>query len=721
MSHEQNSPKSAAASGRPFPLGAHPVEGGVCFAVHAPDAHAVEVCLVDGSGPDSRESRHLLTQRTYGIWHGVVAEAGVGSVYGYRVSGPWNPEAGHRFDPNKILLDPYARRIVGSLGDARALLPYRDDPFGPQSTVDSLGHAPLAVVTAPLAASDAPRLETDWDRTVVYEVHVGSFTGAHPDVPENLRGTYLGLVHPAVLEHLRTLGVTAVELLPVHACLTEPGVRARGMRNHWGYSTGSYFAVEPSYASVPGAEVTEFRTMVDTLHEAGIEVILDVVYNHTCEGGVDGPSLSWRGLDARGYYLLDARGHDIDLTGCGNTVDAASPAVVRMVCDSLRYWVTELGVDGFRFDLASTLGRPGGWRFDPHAPMLSAIAADPILCRAKLIAEPWDATGPGYQVGGFGGVWSEWNDRYRDTLRRFFAGHGGVRELASRLAGSEDLFAPTGRRPWASVNFVTAHDGFTARDLVSYTAKHNEANGESNRDGTDNNLSVNHGVEGETEDPAVLAARDRHVRALLSTLALSTGTPMFLAGDELGHTQHGNNNAYCVPQGTSAADAHAIDWSRRDDALTATLGRALRLRRSAPVLRQQEFFAGRDTPSGEPDLMWFDHDGAEIVGDRWNDDHARTLQAWVDGSDVRIPALRHAGVEAETFDSALLVVHSGGDANIVLPDHRRHGPNEAPGYVPVFDSATPDGRPVDASPVTAGSTVRVAGPIVLVYISTIPS
>ncbi|MGB6180587.1 MAG: glycogen debranching enzyme GlgX, partial [Rhodococcus sp. (in: high G+C Gram-positive bacteria)] len=476
------------------------------------------------------------------------------------------------------------------------------------------------------------------------------------------------------------------------------------------------FAPEPSYASVPGAEVDEFRTMVDTLHTAGIEVVLDVVYNHTCEGGVDGPSLSWRGFDAPGYYLLDERGRDVDLTGCGNTLDAASPAVVRMVLDSLRYWVTEMGVDGFRFDLASTLGRPGGWRFDPRAPLLSAIAADPVLCRAKMIAEPWDATGPGYQVGGFGGVWSEWNDQFRDTVRRFFAGHGGVRELASRIAGSEDIFAPTGRRPWASINFVTAHDGFTVRDLVSYAGKHNEANGEHNRDGTDNNISVNHGVEGDTDDPSVLAVRDRHVRAVLSTLAFSTGTPMFLAGDELGHTQHGNNNGYCVPKDTPAAEAHAVDWASRDDALISTLARALMFRRGAPVLRQQEFFAGRDTPSGEPDLMWFDETGTEIVDDRWNDDNATTLQAWVDGSDVRLPTVGRGGSELMTFESALLVLHSAADSDIVIPDHRRHRVGDAPVYVPVFDSAMPDGKPADTSPVAAGSSIRVLGPIVLVYV-----
>ncbi|MDV7198194.1 glycogen debranching protein GlgX [Rhodococcus kroppenstedtii] len=711
MSHDHPSPRSLSAPGRPFPLGAHPVDGGVSFAVHAPEATAVDVCVIDDDGT---ETRHRLPERTYGIWHGVVAEAAVGTRYGLRADGPWHPETGRRFDPGKLLLDPYARRITGGLGDAHALLPYDDEPFGRRSHRDSRGHVPLAVVCAPAERRGRARLETDWDATVVYELHVGSFTATHPDVPENLRGTYAGLAHPAVVAHLRDLGVTAIELLPVHACLTEPGVRARGMRNHWGYSTASYFAPEPRYSSVSGGEVEEFRAMVNALHDAGLEVIIDVVYNHTCEGGVDGPSLSWRGLDAPGYYLLDERGHDVDLTGCGNTLDAASPVVVRMVCDSLRYWATDMGVDGFRFDLASTLGRPGGWRFDPRAPLLSAIAADPVLCRTKLIAEPWDATGPGYQVGGFGGVWSEWNDRYRDTVRRFFAGQGGVRELASRLAGSEDIFGAGGRRPWASINFVTAHDGFTVRDLVSYERKHNEANGEANRDGSDGNHSVNHGVEGDTEDPAVLAARDRHVRALLSVLALSTGTPMFLAGDEFGHTQRGNNNAYCVPADTPVAEAHAVRWADRNTDLATTVARALRCRRTAPVLRQQEFFAGRRTPTGEPDLVWFDAAGNEIVGDAWHDDTARTLQAWVDGSDVRIP-----GSHGRSFESALLVVHAGGPTGIVLPHHDAVTPasDHLPVYVPVFDSASRDGRPIDPAGQEPGSVVEVAGPIVLVYVT----
>lgn len=680
------------------------MRGGTQFSVHSPEADGLEICLID---PDGDERRVELTSRTYGIWHGLLRDAPAGTTYGIRAHGPWNPATGRRFNPHKLLVDPAARRITGRLGSAHALLAYDDEPFGLASKHDSLGHVPLSVVTAPTPRPAALERAVPWDRTVVYEMHVGAYTARHPGVPPEHRGTYLGLTAPAILEHLQRVGVTTIELLPVHATLTEPDVRSRGMRNHWGYSTGAYFAPDPRFAAAPGNEIAEFKQMVDALHRAGIEVVLDVVYNHTCESSVVGPSISWRGLDAPGYYLLDGRGYDVDLTGCGNTMDAASPAVVRMVCDSLRYWVTEMGVDGFRFDLASTLGRPGGWRFDSRAPLLTAITTDPVLSGVKLIAEPWDATGAGYQVGGFGNMWSEWNDRYRDTARRYWAGLTGVRELASRLAGSEDIYGGRDRKPWASVNFITAHDGFTVRDLVSYAAKHNDANGEANRDGTDNNISLNHGVEGVTDDPAVVAARDRHVRALLATLALSTGTPMLLAGDELGHTQFGNNNAYCVPENTPAADAWAIDWSDIDHELVAFVSRLLRIRRSAPSLRQQEFFIGRDTPSGRPDLVWFDLAGQELSTAAWNDDSVRTLQAWVDGTDVRI--FEPNGLPVDDV-SSLLILHSGGPVDLVLAC-----PSWASSrFVPVFDSAVGDGVPADTSALQAGSTIALTGPTVLV-------
>ncbi len=511
------SPETPSRPGSPFPLGAHLTDTGVRFAVASTVAERVELCLFDGGDPAGAAERRVeLTERTFDVWHGVVDGVSAGQCYGYRVHAP----LGLPGDPDVVLLDPYARRI-------------RDG---------------LAVVTAPGGPDTGPAPEVPWEQTVIYELHVGSFTAAHPEVPAALRGTYLGLAQPAVLQHLRALGVTAVELLPVHAFLDEPSVRARGMRNHWGYSTAGYFAPHPSYASTPGAEVGEFRTMVAALHSVGIEVILDVVYNHTCEGGADGPVLSLRGLDSTGYYLHSPDGRLLDLTGCGNTIDPASPMAVRLVLDSLRYWAQDMGVDGFRFDLASVLGRPRGGPFDPRAPLLTAIATDPVLSRRKLIAEPWDATGPGYQVGGFEVQFAEWNDRFRDTVRDFWCGSAPLGELASRLSGSADLYAASRRRPWASVNFVTAHDGFTLRDLVSYQRKHNDANGEDNRDGTDDNHSGNHGVEGDTDDAAVLAARARHVRALAATLLLSTGTPMLLAGDELGTRRAATTTPTAPPQ-----------------------------------------------------------------------------------------------------------------------------------------------------------------------------
>ncbi len=699
-----NANSDRTAPGTPFPLGATAGEGGTQFAVHSPEAVAIEICLID---PDGFERRVALPSQTFGVWHGFLGGVEPGTTYGIRAHGPWDPGNGRRFNAHKLLLDPAARQISGGLGSAHALLAYEDEPFGRASEIDSLGHVPLAVVTDLGHRAVHARPNVPWDRTVLYEMHIGAFTARHPGVPMEHRGTYLGLTAPAVLDHLTRLGVTTVELLPIHAMLTEPDVRVRGMRNHWGYSTGSYFAPDPRFASVPGAEISEFKAMVASLHSVGIEVVLDVVYNHTCESSVAGPSISWRGLDAAGYYLLDSRGHDVDLTGCGNTLDPASPAVVRMVCDSLRYWVEEMGVDGFRFDLASTLGRPGGWRFDSRAPLLTAITTDPVISRVKLIAEPWDATGAGYQVGNFGRLWTEWNDRYRDTVRQFWAGQTGVRELASRMAGSEDIYGGSCRKPWASVNYVSAHDGFTVHDLVSYSVKRNKANGEENRDGTDNNISIDHGVEGPTDDAAINDARARHVRALLATLAFSTGTPMFLAGDEMGRTQFGNNNAYCVPLDTAAADAWAVDWDSVDEKLVAFVSRLLRIRRRTPSIRQQEFFIGRDTPTGRPDLVWFGAAGHELDAESWNDDSVRTLQAWVDGADVR--SYESNGHHVEDF-SSLLVVHSGAPIEVELacPSWA------ATQFVPVFDSSATDGVPIDIAPVDAGSRISLTGSTVLV-------
>ncbi|KQP78019.1 glycogen debranching protein [Aeromicrobium sp. Leaf289] len=687
-------------AGRPFPLGAHPEAGGVRFAIASSVAERVELCLVDDDGT---ERRIELTERTFGVWHGLVPGVLPGQTYGYRVHGPYEPKTGMRCNPHKILLDPYARRIRGSLTDMAAALGYADGPDGPDgpepSTVDSLGHVPLAVVTSPGGPDTGTKPEVPFEETVVLELHVKGFTQQHPDVPEPLRGTYLGLAHPAVVEHLLRLGITAVELLPVQAFTDEPSLVAAGRHNYWGYSPLGYFAPHPGYASEPGREVEEFRTMVAALHAAGIEVIVDVVYNHTCEGGPDGPTLSLRGLEAPAYYLHGDDGNMADITGCGNTLDAGSPEVVRLVTDSLRYWTTELGVDGFRFDLASTMGRPGGGAFDRDSTLLTAITTDPVLSRCKLVAEPWDATGEGYRVGAFGAQWAEWNGIYRDTVRDFWRGAaGGVDDLAYRLSGSSDLYDHTLRRPWQSINFVTAHDGFTLRDLVSYDHKHNEDNGEDNRDGTDDNRSWNHGVEGATDDPEITSLRARQARNLLATLLLSTGTPMFVAGDERWRTQGGNNNAYCLDDPTSW-----VDWTvtPESDAMLTFARRVVHLRAKSPALRQAEFFDGRTTPTGRPDLIWLRPDGQEMTEPDWQDPERRTLGMWIDGSNSQS---RTREGELLTDHSWLLLLHAGAEPlEVVLP-----GQEFGATFEPTLDTTSADGSPASTEAFAAGSRTTLA-------------
>jgi isoamylase len=689
-------PDSLVLAGRPFPLGAHPEAGGVRFAVTSAVADAVEVCLVD---EDGAERRVELTERTFGVWHGVVPGVTTGQRYGYRVYGPYDPAHGLRCNPAKLLVDPYATRITGSLADLDSALGYFGDPSGPASPVDSLGSVPLSVVSSPGGADTGVRPEVPFEESVIYELHVRGFTKRHPEIPPQLRGTYLGLAHPAAIEYLVRLGVTAVELLPVHSFADEPALVKAGRHNYWGYSPLGYFAPHAGYASEPGREIEEFRTMVAALHAVNIEVIVDVVFNHTCEGGPEGPTLSFRGFDAPAYYLHGPGGSTMDLTGCGNTLDAGSPTVVRLVTDSLRYWATELGVDGFRFDLASTLGRPGGGPFDPDSAMLTAITCDPVLSRCKLIAEPWDATGDGYRVGGFGRQWAEWNGRYRDTVRDFWRGATSVRDLAYRLSGSSDLYAPTLRRPWQSINFITAHDGFTLRDLVSYNHKHNEANGEDNRDGSDDNRSWNCGAEGETTDEAVLALRARQARNLLATLLLSTGTPMLTAGDELWRTQGGNNNAYCLDDETSW-----VDWTETADtqAMLAFTRRAVHLRAASPALRQPEFFEGRTTPSGDPDLVWLRVDGDEVSKADWFDEDRHTLGMWIDGSNSQS---RTREGELISDHSWLLLLHSGDEAaDIVLP-----GPEYGATFEPMLDTSTADGHPATPGKLDAGSRLTMPG------------
>ena len=665
----------APFAGRPFPLGATPTADGTYFSVLADRATAVELCLIGAGGS---ERRLALAERTYGVWHGYLPGVGPGQRYGYRV---------HGADPAKLLLDPYARQVDTVDYDLAVVA---------TPGVDSAGFAPLGVVAAP-PPTPRPGPNIPWEHTVFYEAHVKGLTFLHPDVPPHQRGTYAGMAHPAVIAHLKSLGITSLELLPVHAIATEPGLLATGRANYWGYSTLSYFAVHPRYASSPGAELTEFAALVDALHAADIEVILDVVYNHTAEGGRDLPVwMSTRGLDHENYYLPN--GHDI--TGTGNTVQTGSLATVRLVCDSLRYYAEQFQIDGFRFDLASVLGRPNGGSFDQNAPLLAAIAADPLLSTRKLIAEPWDATGEGYAVGRFGPSWAEWNDRFRDCVRDFWRGVGGVQDLGYRLSGSSDLYGAL-RNPWASVNFITAHDGFTLRDMVSYSHKHNQANGENGQDGTDNNRSANYGTEGETTDPAIRAMRTRQARNLAATLLLATGTPLITQGDEMWRTQRGNNNAYCQDNEISW-----VSWEQTTESeqMLEFFQRTLAIRGEAPALHQGEFFEGR-SPGGTDnveDLMWFNTDGLQMSMGDWFDSYRSTLQMWVNGSDVRGHG-RAGGPESDS--SWLMVLHAGWDsADITLP-----GPPYAHAYTPVIDTDSPTGKPADESPLAAGMELTIKG------------
>ncbi|MEV4938314.1 glycogen debranching protein GlgX [Streptomyces zaomyceticus] len=677
-----------------MPLGARCRVGpagvaGTNFALWAGGAEAVELCLFD---PDGTERRLPLTELTHEIWHGFVPGIGPGQRYGYRVHGRWDPWTGARWNPAKLLLDPYARAVDGDFTLPPEVYGHVRD--WPQQHVadtvrderDSAPHVPKGVVVQDDDDwSDDRRPKTPWQDSVIYELHVKGFTRLHPGIPEQLRGTYAGLAHPAAIEHLVRLGVTAVELLPVHQFAHEDHLLRRGLRNHWGYNSIGYFAPHAGYSSsgTTGQQVGEFKRMVRALHAAGIEVILDVVYNHTAEAGELGPTLSLKGIDNRGYYRLqsDARRY-ADYTGCGNTLHVVQPQVLRLITDSLRYWVTEMGVDGFRFDLAAALAR-SMHDVDMLSPFLAVIAQDPVLRRVKLIAEPWDVGNGGYQVGAFPPLWTEWNDRYRDAVRDFWRGAlPDVRDLGYRLSGSSDLYAWGGRRPYASVNFVTAHDGFTLRDLVTYERKHNEANGEGNRDGTHDNRSWNCGAEGETDDPGINALRLRQQRNLLTTLLLSTGVPMLVAGDEMGRTQGGNNNAYCQDNETGW-----IDWDLPDDPgraqLLALTRRLLALRHRHPVLRRRAFFSGRPQGTdGLRDLAWFTAEGNEMTESDWYAPRA-TLGLYLSGRDL--PGRDERG-EQITDDSFLAVLHAGPRPL----DLRLPGPPWAETYELVVDTAAED-------------------------------
>ncbi|MBI1212198.1 MAG: glycogen debranching protein GlgX [Alphaproteobacteria bacterium] len=610
--------------GSAHPLGATWDGKGTNFALFSAHAEKVELCLFDRSG--KREvARIALPEFTDQIWHGYLADVRPGSIYGYRVYGPYQPEAGHRFNHNKLLLDPYARAIQGQLLWSDVHFGYRVGAKREDLSFDRRDNARgmlKAVVTdTAYVWGDERSPRTAWNQTVVCEMHVRGYTMRHPDVHQPIRGTFAGLSSTSVIRHLKDLGVTAIELLPIHAAIDDRHVVQRGLRNYWGYNTIGFFAPDPLFLA--SGHVAEFKTLVQRMHDNGIEVILDVVYNHTAEGNRLGPTLSFRGIDNKSYYWLvpgNERYYE-NFTGCGNSLNVHHPRVLQMVMDSLRYWATEMHVDGFRFDLATTLARgPNG--FEGDAPFFAAIAQDPALARTKLIAEPWDVGLGGYRLGGFPPGWAEWNDKYRDTVRRFWKGEGGlIGDLATRLCASRDAFDHQGRRPWASVNFVTAHDGFTLRDLVSYGRKHNEANGEDNRDGADENHSWNCGTEGPTTNRAIGELRARQMRNLLATLLLSQGTPMLLGGDELGHTQEGNNNAYCQDNEKSW-----LKWNvPSSQNLTPFIKALISLRKRSAGLQRQKFLVGAQLPGGWKDITWLAPEGREKTPDDWNFPEARCL------------------------------------------------------------------------------------------------
>ncbi len=625
--------------GTPYPLGATWDGTGVNFALFSEHASHVELCLFDSVDAVVESQRLTLPEQTDMVWHGYLRGARPGDIYGYRVHGPYAPAAGHRFNPAKVVIDPYAKAVARPTRWHDAMFGYPIGHTEADLTADPRDNAPYAPLAAVIDPAfdwqDDRKPRTPWHDTVIYEAHVKGFTRRHPDVPPAVRGTYAALSQPPIIDHLKQLGVTALELLPVQHHAYERDLVARGLTNYWGYNTLCFFAPNPRYAAagISLDAVREFKTMVRALHAAGIEVILDVVYNHTAEGSHLGPTLSLRAIDNAAYYRL-APGNPrqyVDFTGCGNTLNMRHPRVLQLIMDSLRYWALEMHVDGFRFDLASALAREL-YEVDKLAAFFDVIHQDPVISQLKLIAEPWDLGQGGYQVGNFPVLWTEWNGRYRDCVRRFWRGDGGtVSELATRLAGSADLYAHSGRRPYASINFVTCHDGFTLADLVSYEKKHNEANGEANRDGEGNNLSWNCGHEGPTTDPAIQALRARQRRNFMATMFLSQGVPMISGGDELGRTQMGNNNAYCLDNEISWTDWQLTDEQRAFLEFTCRLSR---LMREHPVLRRRKFFRPRNGRTGVHDIMWLGPGGTEMTDEEWNADHVKCLGVRLAGEGI---------------------------------------------------------------------------------------
>jgi len=673
------------STGQPYPLGAVWDGAGVNFALFSGHATAVELCLFDSPQAKRESVRVRLPQRTDFVWHGYVAGLGPGQLYGYRVHGPYTSARGAFFNPSKVLLDPYAKAVGRVLSWRGELYAYRVAGAReemPADHRDSAMCAPLGMVIDPAFDWDDDRPpRTPWTETVLYELHVRGFTKRHPDVPQPLRGTYAGLASEAALEHLKRLGVTAVQLMPVHHHVDDRRLIEAGLTNYWGYNTLAFFAPERSYAAdcSPQGAVREFKTMVRALHRAGIEVVLDVVYNHTAEQGPLGPALSFRGIDNELYYRLDPEDKSkyVDYTGVGNTLNVRHPRVLQLVTDSLRYWVQEMHADGFRFDLAVSLGREEK-NFDAWSGFFDAIAQDPVLSRVKLIAEPWDLGPGGYQVGGFPVGWSELNGRFRDDVRRYWRGDQAMLPpLATRLAGSSDLYGSTGRGPRASINFITSHDGFTLQDLVTYSEKHNLANGEDNRDGDNHNNSSNYGVEGPTEDPRIRAVRQRQVRNFLATLFLSRGVPFLLAGDETGRTQQGNNNAYCQDNEISW-----LDWrpAPERESLLAYVRKLIELRKQQPVLRRGEFFHGRLAGDGFKDLTWYDAFGREMTMEAWGDAGRKSLGALLvpeaeAGGD---PLFLMTNAAARDVRFRLPKLRRGAGWDVLLDTSCSHAPGEQP-------------------------------------------
>src|SRR6478609_1461166 len=660
--------------GTAYPLGATYDGSGVNFALFSEVAERVELCLIDDEGAETRLD---LPEVDGFVWHAYVPGVQPGQRYGFRVHGPYDPEHGHRCDPSKLLLDPYAKAIEGQVTNDQSLFSYDFKNPKKRNTDDNLGKTMLSVVINPYfdwGHDRPPRHE--YHETVIYEAHVKGMTMTHPEVPEEIRGTYAAIAHPAIIDHLTALGITAIELMPVHQFVQDTSLQDRGLSNYWGYNTIGFLAPHNGYSrGRRGEQVTEFKAMVKALHEANIEVILDVVYNHTAEGNEFGPTLCFKGIDNAAYYRLvdDNKGHYYDTTGTGNSLLMRHPHVLQLIMDSLRYWVTEMHVDGFRFDLAATLARQFH-EVDKLSAFFDLIQQDPIISQVKLIAEPWDVGDGGYQVGNFPPLWTEWNGKYRDTVRDFWRGESAtLGEFASRITGSSDLYEHSGRKPIASINFVTAHDGFTLRDLVSYNDKHNEANGEGGVDGESHNRSWNCGVEGPTDDAAVLALRDRQQRNFITTLMLSQGVPMMLHGDEMGRTQSGNNNVYCQDNATSW-----VDWSQlsKNAALGGFTAGVIALRHAHPVFRRRRFFAGRPIArprrvdaqnrwSGLPDIAWFQPSGQEMTGEDWDSGFGKCVVAFLNGLGISEADPRG---ERVTDDSFLLCLNAHyEDLEVTLP------------------------------------------------------